>query len=714
MNIILTTPMKNKLILNVLFAITLFSFVVYAQEKKDALTPPAAKIIPKADTVFNDIRTDNYFWIRDKENPDVIEYLKSENTYTDVVMKSTEALQESLYNEMLSRIKETDVNVPYREGDYFYYTRTEKGKQYPFYCRKKNNLNAPEEIYLDQNELGKQYSYFRFGETTISPDGKFVAYSADTSGHENFILFVKNMNDGSLLNDRVDDVVSVVWAMDNATIFYSTRDSAWRPYRVFRHHLGSNVANDELLVEETDPLYSLDISRSESDEYIFASAGASDANEWMYLSAKNPEGKFSIIFPREHGHEYSVSHNGDNFYFLTNKNAKTFKLVAAPVSDPSEKNWREVIPSRTDVTLEGVDFFAHHFVAFEREKGVQKVRVTNFKTNATHYIAFAEPVYSVFQNVNRVFETNVYRFSYQSLVTPNSIYDYNLDTKEKTLLKQQEVIGGYDQTQYQSERIYATAADGKQIPISLVYKKGITINSNTPLHLYGYGSYGSVTYPTFSSNRLSLLNRGFIFAIAHIRGSGDMGREWYDDGKLLNKRNTFTDFISCAEYLIEKKYTSKEHLTIEGGSAGGLLMGAVTNMRPDLFKAVLAQVPFVDVMNTMLDASLPLTTGEYLEWGNPNEKIAYEYMKSYCPYTNVMPQLYPNLLVKVGLNDPRVGYWEGTKFAAKIRSMKTDINTVLVKINMGSGHGGSSGRYDRLKEVAFDYAYILMQQGIVP
>jgi oligopeptidase B len=700
--------MKSKLFFIVVILIALQT--VFAQSVK----PPVAKKVAKVDTLHGDVRVDNYFWLRDEEraNSEVIDYLKSENSYTDAVMKPTEALQETLYNEMVRRIKETDQNPPYRDGNYFYYSRTEKGKQYPIYCRKKESLDASEEIYLDQNELSKGYRFYNIGAMSISPDEEWLAYSVDTNGSENYILQIMNMDDGDIMREQIPNTESVVWAMDNQTIFYTVEDSAKRPYRVYRHTFGDDVKYDKLVFEETDALYTLGVGKTRSDQFIFIISSSSNSDEWRYISAGNPDEQFKLIAPRRPEFEYSVDHHGDYFYIRTNKDAKTFRLMKAPVSDPSEQNWSEVLPYRKEVTLEGTDFFANHMVVYEREKGLQKMRVTNLRTNTTHYIEYPEPVYTAFGNVNRVYNTNIFRYSYQSLVTPASIYDYNLDSKERVLVKQQEVLGGYDATQYQSERIFAKADDGTMVPISLVYKKGVKFDGTAPLHLTGYGSYGSSTQPTFSTARLSYLDRGVVVALAHIRGGGDMGREWYDNGKLLKKKNTFTDFIACAEHLINNKYTSKEKLTISGGSAGGLLMGAVTNMRPDLFKAVIASVPFVDVINTMLDEGLMYTAQEFLEWGNPKEKESYEYMKTYCPYTNVKAQNYPNILAKVGFNDPRVNYWEGTKWVAKLRELKTDNNTVLLKVNMGAGHGGSSGRYERLREIAFDYAYILSQYGL--
>lgn len=676
------------------------------------LKPPKAKIIPKIDTLHGDIRVDNYYWLRDRNNLDVIKYLEAENAYTDFMMKHTEALQEQLYNEMLSRIKETDEDPPYREGDYFYYTRTEKGKQYPIYCRKKGSLNAKEEIYLDPNEMSKGYNYFVVAAREISPDGNFLAFTIDTSGAENYILHIKNLKNGKILKDRIPNVSDFAWASDNKTLFYTKEDDAHRPYQVYKHSLGGGVTKDKLIFEELDPLFTVSVDRSRSGKYIFINSSASNSDEWYYLLANNPGKEARLIFKREPDHEYTVYDWENYFYIRTNKDAKTFKLVRISVDKLDQQKLEEVIPYREDVTIEGADFFKDFFVVYERESGLQKMRIVEIGKGNMHYIEFPEPVYSVFPGANRVYNTKTFRFSYQSLTTPVSIYDYEVETRQRILIKRQEVLGGYDPAEYQSERIFAKAEDGKEIPISIVYRKDIKKDGNAPLHLTGYGAYGFSMPVTFNSNRVSLLNRGIIYAIAHVRGGGDMGRQWYEEGKLLMKKNTFTDFIACAEHLINLKYTNKEKLTISGGSAGGLLMGAVTNMRPDLFKAVIANVPFVDALNTMLDPTLMYTTQEYLEWGNPNEKIYYDYMKSYDPYTNVRATNYPNILVKVGFNDPRVNYWEGAKWVAKLRASKTDDNIILLKVNMGAGHAGASGRYERLKEIAFEYAYILSQYNI--
>ena len=704
--------MKSKIKKYILYGVLFLLGILFISCQKDEFKPPVAEIIPKADTIHGDVRIDNYFWLRDRSNPKVVQYLVEENKYTDAVMAPTKVLQESLYNEMLSRIKETDEFPPYKKADYFYYTRTEKGKQYPIYCRKFKTTDAKEEIYLDPNELSKNYSYYAVAAMDITPDNNILAFSVDTNGSENYVLFMKDLSKNKLLNIRIEHIQDLQWATDNETLFYTKEDSAHRPYRVYRHEFGTEPNRDIIVYEERDPRYSLGVNRTRSDQYIFIVSSASNSDEWMYIPAKNPKTPFKIIIPREPDHEYRVDHWGKYFYIQTNKNAKTFRMVRVPINNLNEKLWEEVIPYRKDVTLEGMDFFVNHSVVYEREKGLQKMFVTDMRTGTSHYIEFPDPVYTVYATMNETYNTNIFRYNYQSLIRPSTIFDYNLDTKETKLIKQQEVLGGYNPSDYVSERIYAKAANGVEVPISLVYKKGIKISSSTPLHLSGYGAYGSPSQPAFSSNRLSYLNRGIIAAIAHVRGGGDLGKEWYEDGKLLKKKNTFTDFIACAEHLIAKGYTSKEKLTISGGSAGGLLMGAVTTMRPELFKAVIASVPFVDALNTMLDPSLMYTTQEYLEWGNPNEKIYYDYIKSYDPYTNVRATDYPSILIKVGFNDPRVNYWEGTKWAAKLRALKTDNNKILVKVNMGAGHGGSSGRYERLKEIAFDYAYILSHYGI--
>ncbi len=695
--------------------LALFFVILFWNSTMNAETirPPVANAVPKTDTVNGYVRTDNYFWLRNRENPEVISYLEAENKYTEAAMKPTEALQEKLYKEMLSRIKETDLSVPEKIDDYYYYSRTEEGKQYPIYCRKKGSLEAAEEVILDVNQLAAGHSFMKVGAHTQSPNHRYLAFSTDTAGAEKFALRVKDLTTGALLVDRIPDTYySVEWGNDDKTLFYTTLDAAMRPYKLFRHVLGDDPQNDILIYQEKDEAYYLELGKTRSRRFILMNLGSNTTSEVWYLDADEPAGEFKVIHPRQHEMEYSVEHHGDKFYIVTNDGAKNFKLVETPVPDPSKANWKEVLPHRTDVKLDGVDAFKNHLVVYERKGGFKQIRVMNFTGNESHYVEFPEPVYTASAGGNPDFNTNVFRFNYTSLVTPNSVFDYNLDTRQRELKKQTEVLGGYNPALYQSERISAKAPDGTEIPISLVYKKGMRKNGQNPCYLYGYGSYGISMDPNFNSNRLSLLDRGFIFAIAHIRGGGEMGRLWYEDGKLLKKKNTFTDFIACAEHLIKEKYTSKDRLAVSGGSAGGLLMGAVLNMRPDLFKAMIAKVPFVDVMNTMLDPSIPLTVIEYEEWGNPNKKEYYDYMLSYSPYDNVAAKEYPNILITAGLNDPRVAFWEPAKWTAKLRAAKKGNNRLLLKMNMGAGHGGASGRYDYLKEIAFEYAFVLDVLGI--
>jgi oligopeptidase B len=656
---------------------------------------------------------DNYHWLREREDPEVISYLEAENAYTKATMKHTEPLQEKLYQEIKGRIKETDLSVPAKDGDYYYYSRTFEGKQYRTYCRKKGSLEAEEEVLLDINELAEGYDYFRIGPMARSPDHQLLAYGVDTSGSEVYTIRVKDLTTGQLLPDEIRNAYySLQWANDSRTLFYTTLDDAKRPYKLYRHVLGTDADEDVLVHHEKDNIYSVRLGKTRSKKYLMLYLRAMMTTEVRFLEADDPTGTFKIVHPREHGHEYNVSHHGDVFYIVTNDNAINFKLMRVPVVDPAKANWSEVIPHRPEVRLQYVSIFKDHMVVHEREGGLRRLRIRRLADGVEHYLDFPEPVYTVYGGTNLEFDTNLFRFQYSSLITPRSVFDYDMDARTRELKKQQEVLGGYDPADYESERLSAKAPDGKDVPISLVYRKGMKRDGSHPMLLYGYGSYGASMDVFFSSSRVSLLDRGFIFAIAHVRGGGDLGRPWYEDGKFLKKRNTFTDFIACAEHLIAEKYTSPERLAIMGGSAGGLLMGAVANMRPDLFKAVVAQVPFVDVVTTMLDDSVPLTTMEYQEWGDPNDKTYYDYMKSYSPYDNVEARGYPNILVTAGLNDPRVQYWEPAKWTAKLRAMKTDNNRLLLKTNMGAGHGGKSGRYERLRETAFEYAFILDTLGI--
>jgi oligopeptidase B len=677
----------------------------------DTLRPPMTEKKTKTTKIHNDTMVDDYFWLREKSNPEVIAHLEAENAYAEAAMKPTAALQDKLYKEMVGHIKETDRSVPYQWGGYFYYTRTEEGKQYPINCRKKGSVDAPEEIVLDQNEMAKGLKFFSVGAFVPSDDGNLLAYSTDTTGYRQYKLQLKDLRTGQLLPETFERVGNVAWATDNKTIFFTTEDATTkRSDKFFRHTLGSDKT--DLIFEEKDELFDIGTGRSRDKAVILLGSESKTSTEWRYLPAAAPNAELKIISPREADHEYNVDHRGDLFYIRTNKGAKNFRVVTAPVSDPAQANWKELIAHRPEVKIDDLDLFANHLVLSEWEQGLEQIEIIDLSSKKRHHIAFPEPVYSASVAQNREFATPVLRYSYQSLVTPSSVFDYNMNTHAATLLKETEVPGGFSRNNYKSERLFAIATDGTKIPLSVVYRKDTKLDGSAPLLLYGYGSYGYSIPPTFSSNRLVLLDRGVVYVIAHIRGGGELGEPWREAGRMMKKMNTFTDFINSAEFLIKNKYTSSNRLVIQGGSAGGLLMGAVTNMRPDLFKGVVAQVPFVDVLNTMLDKDLPLTTSEYIEWGNPNEKAAYDYMKQYSPYDNVARKNYPSMLVKVSYNDSQVPYWEGAKFVAKIRAMRTDNNPLLLKVNMGAGHGGSSGRYDYLHEVAFDYAYMLWQMGL--
>ncbi len=675
------------------------------------LQPPTTDKKPKVVEINGDRLVDNYFWLREKTNPAVIAHLEAENAYAASVMKPTEALQEKLYNEILSHIKQTDNSVPYRWDDYFYYTRTIEGKQYPIFCRKQGSVNAPEQILLDLNEMAKGQKFMSVGSFAPSDDGNLLAFSTDNTGYRQYTLQIKNLKTGELLPEKIERVDNIAWATDNQTLFYVTEDDVTkRNDKMFRHVLGTDKY--ELIYQEKDDLFDIGVGRTRDKAVILLGAYSKTSNEFRYIPANDPNAAWKTILPRQADHEYDVDHRGDLFYIRTNKGAKNFRVVTAPVSDPSEKNWKEFVAHRPAVKIDDISLFADHAVLSEWENGLEQIEVVNFKNNERHRIAFPEPVYSAGISSNREFNTSVVRYNYQSLSTPSSVFDYDMNTRKATLLKQTEVPGGFDKNNYKTERVFATASDGTRIPMSVVYRKSVKLDGSAPLLLYGYGSYGISIPPSFSASRLALLDRGVVYVIAHIRGGGELGEPWRDAGRMMNKINTFTDFIACAEHLVNAKYTAKDRIVIQGGSAGGMLMGAVTNMRPDLFKAVIAQVPFVDVLNTMLDASLPLTTSEYIEWGNPNEKPAYDYMKKYSPYDNVHKADYPAMLVKVSLNDSQVPYWEGSKLVAKIRDYKTDHNPLILKVNMGAGHGGASGRYDAIHETAFDYAFALWQVGI--
>lgn len=684
--------------------------MAYAQMNQETAKPPVAKKILKQEVLHGDTRIDYYHWLREKTNPEVVAHLEAENAYTAAMTGHLKSLEGDIYKEILSRIKQTDLSVPYKLGEYWYYSRTEEGKQYSIYCRKRGSMEAEEQVVLDLNKLAEGHKFLGLGAYAVSDDGAMLAYSLDTTGFRQYRLYMKDLVTGKLLPDDVGQVNSVVWAADNKTLFYVKEDKAKRPYRFFRHVLGGT--KDELLFEEGDELYRIWAYRSSDKKQIIMASASSVTTEARSLSSDQPNGTFRVLLPREVDHEYYVDHREDLFYIRTNRNAKNFRLVTAVDSDPSEKNWKEVLPHRPAVKLEGVNLFREYAVFSERENGLIRFVLHHFASGSRKTIDFPEPAYAASGGGNPEFNTTTFRYNYQSFITPSSVYDYDMATGKQTLLKQTEVLGGYDPTQYRSERISARASDGTMVPISLVYRKGMKRDGTNPLLLYAYGSYGISQSATFSVVRLSLLDRGVVYALAHIRGGGEMGEQWYDDGKMLKKRNTFTDFIACAEHLIKEQYTSSTRLAIQGGSAGGLLIGAVVNMRPDLFKVAHLAVPFVDVINTMLDESLPLTVGEFLEWGNPKKKEEYEYMKTYCPYTNIEAKNYPAILVTTSFNDSQVMYWEPAKYTAKMRELKTDKNLLVFKINMGAGHGGASGRYDAYKEQAFNYAFLLGQFGI--
>jgi oligopeptidase B len=678
-----------------------------------ALAPPVAKTIPHITEINGYTMTDNYAWLREKTNPEVRAYLEKENAYTDAIMKPTEPLQQKLYDEMVSRIKETDVEVPYREGDYFYYARTEAGKQYVIRCRKKAEADAPEEVLLDINELAKGQAFMTVQAFAVSPDGNFLAYSYDNTGYRQFTLAVKDLRSGKTLADHAERVGSVVWAGDNQTIFYTQEDAvSKRQYRLYRHTVGSSDP-DTLVYEEPDGRFTVRAFKTRSEAYIFMELHSHTTSEARYIPATQPTAEWKILEPRKQGVEYYPDHNGDSFYIRVNDTGRNFRLVTAPVADPSAKNWREIMAHNPDVMLDEMDLFRSFLVLYEREGGLPQIRVIDLRSGHSRRITFPEPAYASYPYINHVYDTTDFRYGYQSPITPPSVFSYDMETGTSILLKQKEVPGGYDRTKYQVEQIYAVAADGVHVPISVLRLKSAKLDGTGPLYLYGYGSYGISLDMNFNSNVFSLVDRGVVYAVAHIRGGGEMGKAWHDAGRMMNKRTTFTDFIACAEDLLKRGYGSKDRLVIEGASAGGLLMGAVLNMRPDLFHAAVVKVPFVDVINTMLDESLPLTVGEFEEWGNPKEKAAYDYMITYSPYDNIAAKAYPNMLVKTSFNDSQVMYWEPAKYVAKMRAMRTDHNLLLLKTNLSpAGHGGASGRYDRLHESAFDYAFILMEVGI--
>ena len=676
-------------------------------------TPPIATKNSLELVTHNDTRIDNYYWLRQQEDSKVIDYLTAENSYTDNQMQHTEKLQQSLYDEMLSRIEETDLSVPYRLQDYYYYSRTVEGQAYSIFCRKYQSLDADEEILLDQNELAEGQEYFSLGTLSISPNQQILAYAVDNTGAEQYTLYFLDLATRKLYSEAIADTYySFAWGNDNQTAFYTKLDSANRPYQLWRHTLGNSSSDDVLVYQEDDESFFLSVGKTRSRAYILLNLGSMVTSEIHYLDATKPTTEFQLFQPRQQGIEYSIEHHSDRFYVVTNEEAINFKLMSTPVDTVDKSEWQTVIPHREDVMLDGIDAFAEYLLIYEREGGLPTARIQTLATGEITPLDFPEATYSFSGGGNPEFKTTEFRFSYSSMVTPSSVFDYNMATGKRELKKETKVLGDFDRTNYATERLMAIAVDGTKVPVSLVYKRGIKKDGSNPLWLTGYGSYGYAYPATFSSTRLSLLDRGFVMAIAHIRGGDEMGRKWYEDGKFLQKKNTFTDFIACAEHLIAEQWTNSQKLVISGGSAGGLLMGSVVNLRPDLFEVAIANVPFVDVLTTILDADLPLTVIEWEEWGNPNDPKYYDYIKSYSPYDNVESKDYPTMLITAGLNDPRVKYWEPAKWTAKLRELKTDDNLLLLKTNMSAGHGGASGRYEYLKEIAFEYAFVLDRLSI--
>jgi oligopeptidase B len=675
------------------------------------LQPPIAKIIPHQLEKHGDIRTDNYYWLNDRENPEVINYLNKENEYYQKSTEHTKVFQKDLFEEMKARIKEDDESYPYFYNGYYYITRFEKGKDYPIYSRKKESLNSDEEIMFDCNEMAKDFTYFNLNGISISEDNKWVSFGVDTVSRRQYTIQIKNLETNEILPLKIENTTGgATWASDNKTIFYTRKDEVTlRSDKIFKHKLGSNPADDVVVYFEKDDTFNVTVYKSKSKKYLIITSESTLTSEYQILLSSNPDGKFKVFQKRTRELEYSISHYEDSFYIVTNKDdATNFKLMKTPEDKTSKENWVDLIPHREEVLLEGIDIFKDYLVVSERFDGLNKIRIMPWNGGEEYYLPFEIETYTAYTTTNIDFGTEILRYGYQSMATPSSIIDFNMRTKEKTVLKEQEVLGGkFDKNNYIEERIWATATDGTKVPISMVYRKGIKLNGQNPFLLYAYGSYGMTMDPYFSTTRLSLLDRGFIYAIAHVRGGEDLGRNWYEDGKLLKKKNTFTDFIDCSKHVIEQKYTSPEHLYAEGGSAGGLLMGAIVNMNPELYNGVIAQVPFVDAVTTMLDETIPLTTGEYDEWGNPNKKKYYNYMLSYSPYDNVEKKEYPNMYISTGLHDSQVQYWEPAKWVAKLRVYKTNNKQLYLDTNMEAGHGGASGRFEALKEVAKEFTFLL-------
>lgn len=706
--------MRGLLCLAAVIMITVSGGAALAQTD---MKPPVAKKDPKVLKIHGYEITDNYAWMRDRtdrKNPEVIKYLEDENAYTEAHMGPHKAFADKLYKEMLGRIKQTDQSVPYKLGKYWYFTTTEEGKQYPTYLRAATQDGKDAVVLLDQNAMATGFKYFSISSFEPSDDGNMLAFATDTTGYRQYTLQIKDLKTGKMLADKIERVTGVEWSPDGKYIFYSQEDpTSKRTDKIFRHTVGT-TGSDELIFEDKDVLYNLSIARSRDKKMYFIGSYAKTSREFWYLPADKPTGKFTMISKRREGHEYSADYNNGEFFFVTNKDAENFKVMRAAGSDPSETNWKDYIPHNPAIKIEDINFFKDYAIVSELENGLEYLRVMDLKTRrASARVETPESVYTMGLGLNPEYDTPVVRYNYSSMITPNSTYEFDFKTRASKPIKVQEIPSGYDKAQYETVRVWADARDGVKVPISIIMKKGTKLDGKAPMLLYAYGSYGASMTPNFSTARLSLVDRGMIYAIAHIRGGSELGEKWRQDGRMFKKINTFNDFVDSAKWLIGKKYTSPDRLVIQGGSAGGLLMGAVMNQAPELFKASIVQVPFVDVMNTMIDETLPLTTEEWVEWGNPrDDKKAWDYMYTYSPYENIQQKAYPNMLVEVSLNDSQVPYWEGAKYVARLRELKTDNNVILLKTNMGAGHGGSSGRYDRLKEVAFDYAYALTQVGI--
>ena len=700
--------MKNRFLFLQLF---LFTFAALNAQTMQA---PKAKKIEKKLTIHGDTRIDNYYWLNERENPEVIQYLEAENAYTETQLKDTEEFQKDLFEEIKGRIKEDDESVPFKLNGYWYITRYVKGGEYPVHSRKKESLDAAEEILFDVNEMAKPFSYYHLSGLNVSENNELAAFGEDTLSRRIYTIQIKDLKTGEILPDKIENTTGgSVWANDNKTLFYTRKDETLRGFQIWKHILGNPASEDELVYEEADDTFVTYVYKTKSRKYIIIGFASTVSNEYRFIPADEPNSEWKTFQPRERDLEYSIEHYGDNFYILTNKDkAFNFKLMKTPVTKTGKENWVDVIPHQEDVYLEGFEIFKDYLVLEKREKGLIQMNIRSWDGKTNYNLPFKEETYTAYISTNPEFETDVLRYGYTSMTTPSSIIDFNMSDKTSEVKKEQTVLGNFDKNDYETKRLMVKARDGKEIPVSIVFKKSTKIDKNTPLLLYAYGSYGATMDPYFSSSRLSLLDRGFIYAIAHIRGGQELGRPWYEDGKMLHKKNTFNDFVDVSKYLIQEKYTSAGHLYAMGGSAGGLLMGAVINQAPELYNGVVAQVPFVDVVTTMLDDSIPLTTGEYDEWGNPNIEEYYQYMKSYSPYDNVEKKNYPNMLVTTGLHDSQVQYWEPAKWVAKLRELKTDNHLLLLKTDMETGHGGASGRFEALKEVALEYAFIFKLEGI--